>query len=196
MLPPLAHMHVQVMMAAPERELVELRVRAEIASYLARAKVTVARSACVRRLTLVPAGRPGRPPRGATSAWVTCPPPTGACPDTAPCCCRPCRLRPSSGPPVYPASATRSNPSCCRLTLAQLLRHAGSSARPCAQDALRSAVSTAYAWLSPDVITISKRSALASAFDRGSRAREEALSAAMQTIVQASRSPRVRTRRG
>jgi hypothetical protein len=56
------------------------------------------------------------------------------------------------------------------------------------------AVSTAYAWLSPDIDALSKRSALAGASDVaiGSRAREEALSAALQNIVQASRSPHVR----
>jgi hypothetical protein len=43
-----------------------------------------------------------------------------------------------------------------------------------------------------DIDVLSKRSALAGAFDLGSRAREEAVSAALQTIIQASRSPRVR----
>ncbi len=62
---------------------------------------------------------------------------------------------------------------------------------PRAQEALQSASDTRYAWLGPDAVVL-KRSALAGAFDLGSRAREEALSAAVQTIVQASRSPRVR----
>ncbi len=63
------------------------------------------------------------------------------------------------------------------------------------QDALRSAAGTAYAWLSSDVEALAKRSALAGAFDLGSRAREEALSAALRTIVQASRLLCARSRR-
>ncbi len=56
------------------------------------------------------------------------------------------------------------------------------------QDALRPATGTVYAWLAPEALEaiMSKRSALAAALNIGARSREEALSAAVRTVVDVS----------